>query len=131
MGNSLSSRIMSVLKNPLFILSCVLFWINQYLEKVQQIFIPFVHSYLDDLMVMPVVLGLTLQIFRWIHPLKEKFSFTKIQIMVAVVYFSILFEGILPLWSNLYTRDLWDVVFYSIGAIGFYFLINQPVVKET
>lgn len=122
---------MSLLKNPLFILSCLLFWINQYLEKVLQIFIPFVHSYLDDLLLMPVVLGLTLQIYRWIHPLKEKFSFTKIQIVVAVAYFSALFEGILPLWSNLYTRDLLDVVFYSIGAIIFYFLINKPYTINT
>ncbi|HLU90748.1 MAG TPA: hypothetical protein VKZ51_13000 [Cyclobacteriaceae bacterium] len=116
---------MSVLKNPFFILSCVLFWVNQYLEKVRQIFIPFVHSYLDDLLLMPVALGITLQIYRWIHPAKEKFAFTKVQIAVAVIYFSILFEGLLPLWSDLYTRDLLDVVFYSIGAVLFYFLINN------
>jgi len=122
---------MSVLKNPFFILPCLLFWVNQYLEKVQLIFIPFVHSYLDDLMVMPVVLGLTLQVYRWIHPLKGRLSFTKIQILVAVVYFSILFEGILPLWSDLYKRDLWDVVFYLIGAIWFYYLINKPEESNT
>ncbi|MBS9524373.1 magnesium citrate secondary transporter [Litoribacter ruber] len=116
---------MSVFKNPFFIVCCILFWVNQYLEKVQGIFIPYVHAYLDDLLAMPVVLGLTLQAFRWFHSLKAKFVFTKTQIAVAVLYFSLIFEVILPMRSEVYTRDWWDVLMYAIGAVGFYFWINR------
>jgi len=116
---------MPVLKNPFFILPCILFWINQYLEKIQNIFIPFVHSYLDDLLAMPVVLGLTLQVYQWIHPGKNHFVFTKVQILVAVVYYSLLFEVILPLWSSRYISDPLDVLFYLLGAIWFYIWINE------
>ena len=119
---------MSVFKNPYFLASCVIFWVNQYLEKVEGIFIPYIHAYLDDLLAMPVVLGLTLQIFRWFHPQKNRFLFTKVQIAIAVLYFSLIFEVILPMRSPLYTRDWWDVLFYAIGAVGFYFLINRKAV---
>jgi len=116
---------MSVLKNPLFAFSCLLFWVNQYIERVQGIYIPYVHAYLDDLLAMPVVLGITLQAFRWFHPLKEKFVFSKTHVIIAVVYFSLIFEVILPMKSDTYTRDWWDVLCYAIGAVAFYYWINK------
>ena len=116
---------MSVFKNPFFIFPCIVFWINQYVENSLGLFLPYVHSYLDDVMAMPVVLGFALQVYRWIHPLKDRFAFTKIQILVAVSYFSLIFELLLPIWSETYVRDPWDVLFYGLGAIWFYFLINK------
>lgn len=116
---------MSVIKNPYFLMACLLFWVNQYLEKQLGIFIPWVHTYGDDLLAMPVVLGITLQIFRWIHPLKAQFRFTKTQIVVGWLYFSFLFEFLLPKWSDLYTADPWDVLAYAVGSLLFYRLINR------
>ena len=119
---------MAVFKNPFFYIPCIVFWINQYLEKVQNIFIPFVHAYLDDLMAIPVVLGISLQVFKWIHPLKDTFIFTKTQVAMGLVYFSFLFEFVLPLWSGDYIADIWDVVCYGVGALIFFNFIN--VTKE-
>jgi hypothetical protein len=118
---------MSVFKNPFFILPCILFWINQYFEKVLGTFIPYVHSYLDDFLAMPVVLGLTLQIYQWIHPLRKDFVFSKVQVVVAVIYFAVIFEAFLPFWSDTYTMDVLDVFCYGLGTIWFYFLINKRV----
>lgn len=115
---------MRVFKNPYFFFPCIVFWINQYLEKIQDIYIPFIHAYLDDLIAIPVVLGITLQVFRWIHPLKNTFVFSKTQIAVGFIYFSFLFEFALPKWSINYTADLWDVLCYGIGAMIFYNFIN-------
>jgi radical SAM superfamily enzyme YgiQ (UPF0313 family) len=116
---------MSVFKNPYFISACLVFWLNQFLERVLNIFIPYVHAYLDDLLAMPVILGITLQVYRWIHPLKDGFTFSKTQVFVGWLYFSFLFEFLLPRWSSTYTADLLDVVCYGIGAIAFYKLINK------
>ena len=115
---------MSVFKNPYFLSACLIFWLNQFLERKLKIFIPYVHAYLDDLMAIPVVLGITLQIYRWIHPLKEGFIFSKTQVFVGWLYFSFLFEFLLPRWSSTYTADVLDVFCYGIGAIAFYKLIN-------
>ena len=116
---------MSIFKNLFFIVCCLLFWANQYLERVQGIFIPFLHEYLDDLLAMPVVLGLTLQIMRWFHQQKDQYVFTKLQIAIAVIYFSLIFEVFLPMKSATYTRDWWDVLCYAIGAVAFHYLINK------
>ena len=116
---------MHVLKNPFFLTACLLFWINQYLEKVKGVFIPYVHAYLDDLLAMPVVLGISLQVFQWIHPLKAGFRFTKVQVMVGWLYFCLLFEVLLPKWSDQYVADPWDALAYGIGAVIFYRFINK------
>lgn len=118
---------MSVLKNPFFFIPVLLFLINQLLEKSFRIFIPHVHAYLDDLLAIPVILGTTLQIYRLIHPKKDDFSFTKIQILIALIYVSVVFEWFLPKFSTAYTSDLVDVVCYALGAFYFYFLINPPI----
>lgn len=115
---------MSVIRNPYFIVCCLLFWANQFLERILGIFIPFVHEYLDDLLAMPVVLGISLQVFRWISPLKDGFIFTKTQILIGVAYFAFLFEFLLPMFSPVYTRDFWDVVCYGVGAVFFHRQIN-------
>lgn len=115
---------MRVVKNPYFVIACLIFWMNQLLEKVFGIFLPWVHEYLDDLLAMPVVLGITLQVFQWIHPKKEKFRFSKTQVAVGWIYFSFLFEFLLPKYSERYTADVWDVFAYGIGAVVFYSLIN-------
>ncbi|PSK97604.1 magnesium citrate secondary transporter [Cecembia rubra] len=116
---------MRVIKNPYFLLSCLLFWTNQYLEKVKDIYIPYVHAYLDDLLAMPVVLGITLQVFQWIHPQKAKFSFTPVQVLVAWLYFSFLFEFLLPKCSDIYVSDPLDVLMYGLGSLLFYRMINR------
>jgi len=118
------ARLMTVFRNPYFIVCCLLFWTNQFLERILGIFIPFVHEYLDDLLAMPVVLGISLQVFRWISHLKDRFILTKTQILVGVAYFAFLFEFLLPMFSPVYTRDFWDMFCYGVGAVFFHRLIN-------
>ncbi len=115
---------MSIFKNPYFLAASLFFWVNQFLEKVLKIFIPYVHAYLDDLLAMPVILGITLQVFKWIHPLKDDFVFSKTQVLVGWAYLSFLFEFLLPKWSSTYTGDILDIVCYGLGAVAFYKLIN-------
>jgi hypothetical protein len=118
---------MSIVKNSFFLIPVLLFLINQLLEKAFKIFIPLVHAYFDDLLALPVILGITLQLYRLMHPKKEAFSFTKIQIFIALIYVSVVFEWFLPKFSKTYTSDLMDVVCYSLGALYYYFLINPPI----
>lgn len=114
-----------ILRQPVFIISASLFTLNLLYEKVSHRAIPWVHAYMDDLLCMPVVLGLTLQIFRFIHPHKENYSFAWHHVLVAVVYYSFIFEWFLPAHSSTYTRDLWDILCYALGGILFYFTLNK------
>lgn len=116
---------MSVLKNPFFWIPALLFTLNQLIERILNIHIPYIHAYLDDLLAMPVILGITLQVYRWIHPLKDAFIFTKAQTFVGFAYISFIFEWFLPRFSATYTADPWDVVCYGIGTLVFYHFINK------
>lgn len=117
---------MDLFKHPIFIFASLAFWINLYLEKSLGIFLPFYHSYGDDLIAMPVVFGICLQMIRWIHPMKSELVFTKKQLAIGVIYFSIVFELILPHVSEVYTADLLDVFCYLFGTLVFQKFMNKP-----
>lgn len=114
-----------ILKNKIFIFSALLFGMNQLLEKKFGIFIPLLHAYLDDLLCMPIVLTLTLLVLQFL--LKDfQFRLNKFQIFIAFVYFSIMFEIILPSFSAKYTPDILDIAAYGAGAFIFFNYINVP-----
>lgn len=85
----------------------------------------FLHSYLDDLLAIPVVLGITLQAFRWMNTKNKQLVFSRNQVVVGVVYFGLLFEGLLPAWSSTYVRDPLDLLCYCIGSVYFWVFINN------
>lgn len=109
---------MKYLLRPLFILACTLFIINQ-LSESQQIFLPYIHAYLDDLLCFPIVLTLILFLLRKIYR-NPHYRFTTTQIVFAVAYFSLVFEVFLPYFSANYRGDVWDVVAYGLGAWVFW-----------
>ncbi|RAI95012.1 hypothetical protein LV83_00263 [Algoriphagus yeomjeoni] len=118
---------MDIFKTPIFIFASIAFWVNQYLEKSLGIFIPFYHAYGDDLMAMPVVFGICLQVMRWFHPHSSQLTFSTKQVMIGLAYFSIVFEIALPLISKTYTADPLDVLCYGVGTLVFLKFMNKPV----
>lgn len=129
MADRRATGLIQVVKNPFFFIPAILFWINQAVEKWGFTTPTLVSSYLDDLLAMPVILGLTLQVFQWIHPMKSKFRFTGIQTTVGFLYVSLAFEGFLPFYSEVYTRDWIDIICYGLGTIIFYRFINPTSVQ--
>jgi len=100
-------------------------------EKGLDYSVPILHAYLDDLVCMPIVLGGATQITQWIHPIKNLYFIDKRAIIITVIFYSILFEGILPFVNPLtYTADWIDIVMYSVGAILFYNLVSKKVKEE-
>lgn len=119
------------LKHPLVYISILLFLVHQIIERGFDYSIPILHAYLDDLVCMPIILGLGTQIVQWIHPIKDLYFLDKNVIILTVIFYSILFEGILPFVNPLvYTADWMDIVMYSVGAILFYNLVSKKVKEE-
>ena len=118
----------ATLRHPLVASSILLFIVHQIIERGYGYSIPIVHAYLDDLLCMPIILGLAMQFIQWIHPLKELYHLDKIAIAISVIFYSILFEIILPMASpSTYTADWIDVLLYSTGALLFYCLISRKI----
>jgi hypothetical protein len=112
------------LRHPIFILSCVLFLSHQLIQKGFDVHIPFVHSYLDDLLVMPVILTLILVERRKFYGWGEDFIFSAPVTASLVLVFSLIFELIFPYFSAKFTFDWWDFVVYAIGGFIFYRYLN-------
>ncbi len=117
---------MRILLNPIFIVAALLFWAIYLLEFFGVYTFRFVHAYLDDLLALPVILTLVVAVQRqWIYR-NPRYVLSKWQVIFAVLYVTVLFEGILPALSPRYTRDAWDTLGYILGATIFYRFINRP-----
>jgi hypothetical protein len=84
---------MKMLSNPVFLVCLFLAIFNQILEKGHGIFIPYVHSYLDDLVCFPIVLTLGLAAYRWNNP---QYKLTTWHIWPVVLFYALYFEWYLP-----------------------------------
>nr|MBC7612362.1 hypothetical protein [Pseudopedobacter sp.] len=86
-------------------------------------------SYFDDLLIIPFVMGTALWIQQYF--IKPDFVYRSVYIALVWLYFSLLFEGIIPWFTNNYTADLYDLPAYACGAIYFYCFINKPAQKNS
>jgi hypothetical protein len=112
----------SVLFHPVYIAAVVLASINQSLEYFG-VYLPFIHSYLDDFLCFPIVLGTGLASYRIVFP---NYRLTKWHIWPLFVVFVFVFEVYMPQISSLYIADVFDVLFYALGIFLFLKTINLP-----
>ena len=81
----------------------------------------FLNNYLADFLCIPLVLYYT-QLILDVLFRQKKVEMSAMKIFVAVIYFSVVFEWILPRFSGNYTSDWIDVLMYFLGGIVFYCL---------
>jgi len=103
----------------IFTISAILFSIHQILILTDNSF-TFLDNYLDDLVVMPIVLTGATVILRVITQ-NEDFNVDVSMIVLAFVMYTVVFEFILPRFSTEYTSDYFDILCYGIGAVLYYF----------
>lgn len=103
----------------IFIVSAILFSTHQILIFTDNSFV-FLDSYLDDLVVMPIVLTGATVILR-IATRNETFNVDLSMIALTFVMYAVIFEFILPRFSAEYTSDYLDILCYGIGAVLYYF----------
>jgi len=112
-----------VLLHPIFLVAVLLAATNQLLER-NGIFLPFIHSYLDDLLCFPIVLTVGLAGYRLIHQ-DDAYTLGPWQVWATVVLYTVMFEWVLPSYSPVYTADALDVVAYAVGAMVFLRWVNR------
>lgn len=112
------------IKHPIFLLCCILFIIHQVIQKGFGIDIPYVHSYLDDVLVMPIILTLILVERRRLFLWGKDFSFSAIETIGLVISFSLIFEFLFPYISIKFTFDWWDFLAYAFGGVIYYKYLN-------
>ena len=83
----------------------------------------FINDYYGDLICIPMVLSITQKLIRIIQQ-NPNFLIQKTMNITVVVYFSLMFEWILPIYSDRYTSDWIDVICYVAGGFVFFILNN-------
>lgn len=82
---------------------------------------PLINNYLNDFLIIPIVLFICLIILRWTRNDKHLSLSLPIILYLCAMY-SVLFEFILPGYLERYTQDYIDIILYFLGGFCFYFL---------
>ena len=110
---------MSLFINPYFII-CLTIYTSGYFTKHLGIALPYhIRNYYTDILCLAIILTSVLFVLR-ISRNAPKLVLNKSMILFAWLYVSVLFEFILPAYSEKYTQDYLDIAMYSIGAFLYY-----------
>jgi hypothetical protein len=109
-----------------FYLFLFVFIINRYLIRPSEI--QFIDGYLNDLLCLPILLQLVQVCMKLI--VNKNYVLSLFQTIVAIIYCSVLFEIILPKYSNHYISDIYDTICYLSGGIIWKFLLNTYSIKH-
>jgi len=105
--------------------SVLLLLTHQFLQKVLHVKVPFLDNWLDPFLSMPILLGLILMERRWFlnrnsQDKNQDYNFSKLEIVITVLFFALIFEFLFPKYSDGFTFDWWDFVGYGLGGLLFY-----------
>lgn len=109
----------------LFFLCLTVFIFHQFIQKVAKIEIAIMDSYLDPLLVMPILLHLIAMERRALTG-DPKYKIPLFYIIAYLTIISVLAEMVFPIYTQKLISDPLDVVFYIIGA-GFYAFNQRPL----
>lgn len=117
---------MAELKRPLFITCSFIFLLHQILQKAFEVSIPLADAYLDNFLLMPIVLTLWLAEKQLLHK-KPDYKLSLFEIWMATIYLLVVTEVLFPLFSNRFTADAWDVAITAMGSLLYYLSVNKKL----
>jgi hypothetical protein len=117
---------MKTLLNRWFIICCLIWLIVITGRKLGHPF-PFINGYINDAVAIPVMASLGLWFQRVFMIRNNYYVLAPWHVIFIVVYVTLVFEILLPLFSKIYTADWADVLLYMIGGLFFYKIINMPI----
>jgi uncharacterized membrane protein len=115
-GMGVRLMILKQLLHPIFLLLVGVFLAHQVLQYYD-LSTPFLRSYLDDVLAIPVLFYLSQTTLRVMYKSTHLQLDWGMQI-TGMVLLVVVLEWIMPQVSSNYTRDGWDVLAYAIGWAG-------------
>jgi len=90
--------------------------------------VPYLNSYFEDLMALPLLLKSSLLVVQYSNQLWSTLVLDKTEIIAITLIFSTYFEAILPYFDLRFTADPLDVPCYFIGAWFYSIFLNKSLV---
>lgn len=90
--------------------------------KIFEIYNPaiaFLHTYLEDLVAIPLILKTALIIVQTVVGRKSRIEISVSKTLIITGLFSVYYELLLPAFNDQFYSDPWDVICYFIGALFF------------
>ncbi|MDX5348585.1 MAG: hypothetical protein LPJ89_02455 [Hymenobacteraceae bacterium] len=128
MANYTTGRLSLHLLQNKALLFCLVLYAGYYVCSRLGLQHPVLTNYLNDVLCMPLVLSAALLYQRIITYRNAAYVFTGYHVIVAVVYYAVAFELVLPQFMPRYTADFYDVVAYAAGGWLYYRFINKAAV---
>jgi hypothetical protein len=91
------------------------------LQKLEVSLPKLINNYLNDFLIIPIVLYISLKILQWSRNDKSYTHSIYIILYLCALY-SVLFEFVFPKYLARYTKDIVDVMLYFASGCIFYFL---------
>lgn len=116
-----------------YFIASLLIGLTVYIAQKSKYLLPdIIRFYLNDFLIIPIVLTISLYILRWSKNNKNYYIPLSIVLYSCFLY-SFLFEYFLPKFHARYTSDFIDVILYFASGIIFYILQknNYELFKKT
>lgn len=84
-------------------------------------------NYVGDFLALPVYLPLSLLLSVKLGIVHQNYTFNFYHILGAVLVFSVLFEGLIPVVHDTAISDPWDIMAYLMGGIVVYIVSRCSV----
>lgn len=115
--------------NPWCVGSVILYFLVRTLRVYSWIELPnFLLYNLTDFLCLPILLTIANLLIKILFP-SQCFIISVSQIVLLALFYSVLFECILPKVSTKYTADYLDVIMYFLGG-GFYWLLSRNKISS-
>ena len=88
-------------------------------------FSEFIRYNFNDFLCLPIVLTLTVCVLTYITK-QRSLKLSPQLIFGEAIFYSILFELVLPIYASGYTADFMDVLMYFSGAFFYYYVQEEP-----
>jgi hypothetical protein len=92
--------------------------------------LPYLNGYINDAFAIPVIANLGLWFQRQFVIKSNHYVLSVWQVLLIVIYVSLVFEWLLPHFSKKYTADWADVTLYFFGGAFFFLVMNKPVSRK-
>lgn len=118
---------MKIFQYPAWLFCALLFIAHQVFQKILGWNFDILDSYLDPLLCLPIFMGMMLAERRFFLKkinYNKVYTFSFLETIVIAIVLSIVFEEGFSRWSDQFTKDYFDYIFYFVGALFFYFFIN-------
>lgn len=107
-------------------LCCCIVVLHQISQKIFGINLPYIDSYLDPLLFMPILLQFLLWEKRIVFNKGYDFVFSIEELIVYFLLLSLISEILFPFLNDFFVADPMDVICYGLGTVLFSLFVNMP-----